>query len=73
MRDLEEDEERRRDRDVKRAEEIVQKQLKKDEAQSSTDGGEVEVQHRLEETSACLAVALVAVEHKISEDETQNE
>lgn len=34
---------------------------------------EVEVQHRLEETSASLAAAVQAVEHKIKEDDSQNE
>ncbi len=34
---------------------------------------EEEVQHRLEETSASLAAAVQAVEHKIKEEDAQNE
>lgn len=32
-----------------------------------------EVQHRLEATSASLAAAVQAVEHKMKEEDTQNE
>lgn len=37
------------------------------------EGGEGEGQSRLEETSASLAAALEAVEHKITEEDTQND
>ncbi|KAK7929586.1 hypothetical protein WMY93_005981 [Mugilogobius chulae] len=57
-----------------RAEEDVQKQSKPDEAQQSeTEAAEAEGQNRLEETSASLAAALEAVEHKITEDDMQND
>lgn len=44
------------------------------EGQAEEDGQEEEeVQHRLEETSASLAAAVQAVEHKIKEEDVQNE
>ncbi|GAA6236431.1 caskin-1-like, partial [Lates japonicus] len=46
-----------------------------EEVESQAEGGEQEeeVQHRLEETSASLAAALQAVEHKIKEEDAQND
>ncbi|GLD52237.1 caskin-1-like protein [Lates japonicus] len=68
----------------KRAEEESQRELEKkpsrkegaaEEVESQAEGGEQEeeVQHRLEETSASLAAALQAVEHKIKEEDAQND
>ncbi|XP_029365701.1 caskin-1 isoform X2 [Echeneis naucrates] len=68
----------------KRAEEKIQKELEKkpsrkeganEEVESQAQGVEQEegVQHRLEETSASLAAALQAVEHKIKEEDAQND
>uniref|UniRef100_A0A3B4V0T4 Si:dkeyp-9d4.3 n=2 Tax=Seriola dumerili TaxID=41447 RepID=A0A3B4V0T4_SERDU len=70
----------------KRAEEESQRELEKkssrkdgarEEVESHTEGEEQEeeeeAQHRLEETSASLAAALQAVEHKIKEEDAQND
>ncbi|KAK2817270.1 hypothetical protein Q5P01_025461 [Channa striata] len=84
-----EEEERSRDRkhkrhkeqeeERKRAEEeslreVEKKLLRKEEAREEVEElVQEKVQHRLEETSASLAAALQAVEHKIKEEDTQNE
>lgn len=81
-REVEEEEERRREEEEKRRklqdgenEKIrVEDENRKDVESLLEEGGQgEEVQHRLEATSASLAAAVQAVEHKIKEDDTQNE
>ncbi|XP_054634851.1 caskin-1 isoform X2 [Dunckerocampus dactyliophorus] len=85
-REVEEEEERRTEREQKKHKEEEEAERRRGEEEnlegkSSQRGGERAVteeeeegaQHRLEETSASLAAALQAVEHKINEDEAQND
>lgn len=79
---MEEDEEQRREEEEKRRrfqdgenEKIrVENENRKDVENPLEEGGDgEEVQHRLEATSASLAAAVQAVEHKIKDEDTQNE
>nr|XP_057901910.1 caskin-1 isoform X4 [Doryrhamphus excisus] len=85
-REVEEEEERRTEREQKKHKEEEEAESKRAEeanlegTSSQKEGGsgvpeqeEEGAQHRLEETSASLAAALQAVEHKINEDEAQND
>ncbi|XP_019125303.2 caskin-1 isoform X3 [Larimichthys crocea] len=63
----EEEEERKRVEEENRRE--VEGQAEEEEQEEE----EEEVQHRLEETSASLAAAVQAVEHKIKEEDAQND
>ncbi|KAM8878738.1 uncharacterized protein AB9W97_014459 isoform 8-T8 [Spinachia spinachia] len=86
-RELEEEEERRREEEERRREREHQRQTEQEEERKKAEEenlrelqGHVdeeeqgeEVQHRLEETSASLAAAVQAVEHKIKEEDTQND
>lgn len=81
-REVEEEEERRREEEEKRKklqdgenEKIrVEDENREDVESLLEEGGQgEEVQHRLEATSASLAAAVQAVEHKIKEEDTQNE
>ncbi|XP_042250118.1 caskin-1 [Thunnus maccoyii] len=78
-----EEEERRREREQKKhkeqeeerkreEEENLRKEVAKEEVESQVEEEE-EAQHRLEETSASLAEALQAVEHKMKQEDTQND
>ncbi|XP_077965434.1 uncharacterized protein LOC120824861 isoform X4 [Gasterosteus aculeatus] len=72
------EEERRREREHRRQTEQEEERKKAEEEnlrERRVEEGEQgeEVQHRLEETSASLAAAVQAVEHKIKEDDTQND
>ncbi|XP_037326783.2 caskin-1 isoform X5 [Pungitius pungitius] len=75
-----EEEERRRERERKRQKEQEEERKKAEEENlrelerhaEEEEQGE-EVQHRLEETSASLAAAVQAVEHKIKEEDAQND
>lgn len=78
-----EEEERRREREQKKhkeqeeerkreEEENLRKEGAKEEMESQVEEEE-EAQHRLEETSASLAEALQAVEHKMKQEDTQND
>ncbi|XP_059199325.1 caskin-1-like isoform X2 [Centropristis striata] len=83
-----EDEEKRREREHKRQmeqeeeeeerkraeeENLREPERKVEEVQEEEEEEEEEVQHRLEETSASLAAAVQAVEHKIKEEDIQND
>ncbi|XP_044047523.1 caskin-1 isoform X6 [Siniperca chuatsi] len=75
-----EEEERRREREHKRHKEqeeekkrAEEENLREMEGQVEEEEQEEEVQHRLEETSASLAAAVQAVEHKIKEEDAQND
>ncbi|XP_030279159.1 caskin-1-like isoform X5 [Sparus aurata] len=77
-----EEEERRKEREHRRQkEEEEEEERKREEKENLREAeGQVaeveqkeEVQHRLEETSASLAAAVQAVEHKIKEEDTQND
>ncbi|XP_035516603.1 caskin-1-like isoform X1 [Morone saxatilis] len=75
-----EEEERRREREHKRhkeQEEEEEERKRVEEANLREVEGEIEqeeeVQHRLEETSTSLAAAVQAVEHKIKEEDAQND
>lgn len=79
-REAEEEEERRREEEEKRRklqQEEDEKMRVDDESRKDVEGlseeGGQEVQHRLEVTSASLAAAVQAVEHKIKDEDTQNE
>lgn len=81
-REAEEEEERRREEEEKRRkiqegedEKMrVEDENRKDVESLSQEGGQgEEAQHCLEATSASLAAAVQAVEHKIKEEDTQNE
>lgn len=81
-REAEEEEERRREEEEKRRklqegedEKMrVEDENRKDVESLSQEGGQgEEVQHCLEATSASLAAAVQAVEHKIKEEDTQND
>nr|XP_046227897.1 caskin-1-like isoform X2 [Scatophagus argus] len=84
-REVEEEEERRREEEEKRMERKRHKEgeeMKKEreeenvrevEGQVEEVKPQEEVQHRLEETSASLAAAVQAVEHKIKEEDAQND
>ncbi|XP_034542903.1 caskin-2 [Notolabrus celidotus] len=66
QKEQQEEEERRR-----RAEE--EENVRQVEGQEEEEEQEEEVQHRLEETSASLAAAVQAVEHKMKEEDPQND
>ncbi|XP_036965791.1 caskin-1-like isoform X4 [Acanthopagrus latus] len=76
-----EEEERRKEREHRRQKEEEEEARKREEKENLREvEGQVaeveqkeEVQHRLEETSASLAAAVQAVEHKIREEDTQND
>ncbi|XP_033479827.1 uncharacterized protein LOC117255242 isoform X5 [Epinephelus lanceolatus] len=75
-----EEEERKREREHKRNKEQQEEERKRAEEENARElEGQVEevqqeeVQHRLEETSASLAAAVQAVEHKIKEEGAQND
>ncbi|XP_049901422.1 caskin-1-like [Epinephelus moara] len=75
-----EEEERKREREHKRNKEQQEEERKRAEEENARElEGQVEevqqeeVQHRLEETSASLAAAVQAVEHKIKEEDAQND
>ncbi|XP_051240986.1 caskin-1 isoform X2 [Dicentrarchus labrax] len=74
-----EEEERRREREHKRHKEQEEEEERKrvEEVNLREVEGEIEqeeeVQHRLEETSTSLAAAVQAVEHKIKEEDAQND
>lgn len=79
-REAEEEEERRREEEERRREaehrghkEEERRKREKEEKQVEEEKQEGEVQHRLEDTSASLAAAVEAVEHKITEEDAQNE
>ncbi|XP_051940724.1 caskin-1-like isoform X4 [Hippocampus zosterae] len=68
---VQEEEERRKEREQKKHKEEEEEQEKKSvQMEGEEDEG---AQHRLEETSASLAAALQVVEHKIQEDDAQND
>ncbi|XP_023126911.2 caskin-1-like isoform X4 [Amphiprion ocellaris] len=69
----EEEEERKRAEDGSMKE--LEKKPSREEGETEAEEAEQEegAQHRLEETSASLAAALQAVEHKIKEEDTQND
>ncbi|XP_074545631.1 caskin-1-like isoform X2 [Halichoeres trimaculatus] len=65
--------EQQEEEERKRAEE-EKENVRQVEGRAEEDGQvEEEVQHRLEETSASLAAAVQAVEHKIKEEDVQND
>ncbi|KAF3687874.1 Caskin-1 CASK-interacting protein 1 [Channa argus] len=69
-----EQEEERKRAEEESLREVEKKPLRKEGAREEVEElVQEEVQHRLEETSASLAAALQAVEHKIKEEDTQNE
>ncbi|XP_049427426.1 caskin-1-like isoform X4 [Epinephelus fuscoguttatus] len=74
-----EEEERKREREHKRDKEQQEERKRAEEENARELEGQVEevqqeeVQHRLEETSASLAAAVQAVEHKIKEEDAQND
>lgn len=73
-----EEEERRREREHKinkEQEEEEERKREEKENQREVEGQEegALVQNRLEETSASLAAAVQAVEHKIKEEDAQND
>ncbi|XP_031165467.1 caskin-1-like isoform X4 [Sander lucioperca] len=88
-REVEEEEERRREEEEKRREREHKRHKEQEEERKRGEKGnlmepesqveeveqeeEEEVQHRLEETSASLAAAVQAVEHKIKEEDAQND
>ncbi|XP_070836039.1 caskin-1 isoform X2 [Chaetodon trifascialis] len=82
-REAEEEEERRREEEERRKEREHKRHKEQDEEEEERKeeslrgvedrAEEVEVQHRLEETSASLAAAVQAVEHKIKEEDAQND
>ncbi|XP_060911671.1 caskin-1-like isoform X2 [Labrus mixtus] len=88
-REAEEEEERRREEEDKRRakEHKRHREQEEEEARKRAEGEHLrevegqaeeveqkeEVKHRLEETSATLAAAVQAVEHKIKEEDTQND
>ncbi|KAM7010217.1 caskin-1-like isoform 4-T4 [Tautogolabrus adspersus] len=88
-REAEEEEERRREEEDKRREKEHKRhrEQEEEEARKRAEGENLrevegqaeeveqkeEVKHRLEETSATLAAAVQAVEHKIKEEDTQND
>lgn len=83
---MEEEEDRRREEEEKRRER-EHKRHKEEEGRKREEGENLRameshveevkqeevVQYRLEETSASLAAAVQAVEHKINEEDAQNE
>ncbi|XP_042340395.1 caskin-1-like [Plectropomus leopardus] len=86
-REVEEEEERRREEEERKREKEQRRQKEQQEEERKRaendnlkelegQGEEVEqeeVQHRLEETSASLAAAVQAVEHKMKEEDAQND
>ncbi|XP_061535362.1 caskin-2-like isoform X8 [Phycodurus eques] len=71
---MQEEEERRKEREQKKHKEEEEEEertssQREGDAEEEEEGG----QHRLEETSASLAAALQAVEHKIQEDDAHND
>lgn len=77
---MEEEEDRRREEEEKRLQADHRRRREEEERRSQRErnveakqGEEVEVHHRLEETSASLAAAVEAVEHKIKEEDAENE
>ncbi|XP_078120041.1 caskin-1 isoform X2 [Sander vitreus] len=85
-REVEEEEERRREEEEKRREREHKRHEEQEEERKRGEKGnlmepesqveeveEEEVQHRLEETSASLAAAVQAVEHKFKEEDAQND
>ncbi|XP_068178222.1 caskin-1 isoform X2 [Antennarius striatus] len=78
-REVEEEEERRREEEEGRRERHKEDERKKEEEEEVVGETEAQVeeeeqvQHRLEETSASLAAAVQAVEHKINKEDAQND
>ncbi|CAJ1053966.1 caskin-1 isoform X3 [Xyrichtys novacula] len=76
-----EEEERRKEKELKRQKEQEEERRRAEEeenerqveGQAEEEEEKEEVQHRLEETSASLAAAVRAVEHKIEEEDAQND
>lgn len=77
-REVEEEEDRRREEEEKRLQADHRRRREEEERRREREinvevkQGE-EVHHRLEETSASLAAAVEAVEHKIKEEDAENE
>ncbi|XP_061627815.1 caskin-1-like isoform X5 [Phyllopteryx taeniolatus] len=71
---MQEEEERRKEREQKKhKEEEEEEERTSSQREGDAEEEEEEGQHRLEETSASLAAALQAVEHKIQEDDAHND
>ncbi|XP_056893026.1 caskin-1-like isoform X4 [Takifugu flavidus] len=79
-REVEEEEDRRREEEEKRLQADHRRRREEEERRRERErnvevkqGEEEEVHHRLEETSASLAAAVEAVEHKIKEEDAEND